>query len=134
MKQFLVFIGGMITGALILYSAGFRNEILIKEEFRKEMVEKLSESLQNHYQDTEVQFIEVKGKKGLVTIHTGMTKDSVRILLGKPDEVRLNTFGNSIHEDWGYKITNKYGLPKEHQSADLQIGFEDGKLKDARQD
>jgi hypothetical protein len=124
MKQFLVFIGGMVVGALLLYAIGFRKESAVKEQIARELVEKLSDNFVK--QDTEVQYVEVKGRKGNVTLHTGMTKDSVRILLGKPDNVALRSYGNAL-EDWGYKIRNKY-IP------DLEINFEDGKLKSLRQD
>ena len=134
MKQFLIFIGGMVAGALLLYAIGFRTESSVKEQLKRELVETLSHSLANLNQEAEIQYIEVKGKKGNVTLHIGMPKDSVRILVGKPDEVSLNTFRSSTHESWGYKVNNKYGLPKEYQISDLDIDFVDGKLKNVRQD
>ena len=82
----------------------------------------------------QVQYVEVKGKKGKATLYIGMSKDSVQILLGKPDEVDLNSIGNSTYENWGYKINNKYGLPKEYQISDLEIDFKNGKLEGVRQD
>jgi hypothetical protein len=124
MKQFLIFIGGMIAGALLLYAIGFRKESSVREEIARQLIEKLSDNSVN--QDAEVQYIEVKGKKGNVTLHTGMTKDSVRLLVGKPDNVALRSYGNAL-EDWGYKIRNNY-VP------DLEINFEAGKLKSLRQD
>ena len=124
MKQFLIFIGGMIAGALLLYAIGFRKESSVREQIARQLIEKLSDNSAN--QDAEVQYIEVKGKKGNVTLHTGMTKDSVRILVGKPDNVELRSYGNAL-EDWGYKIRNNY-VP------DLEINFEAGKLKSLRQD
>ena len=123
MKQILVFIGGMVAGALLLYAIGFRTENSVREQIARELIEKLSDNLTK--QDGEVQYIEVKGKKGNVTLHTGMTKDSVRILVGKPDNVELRSYGNAL-EDWGYKIRNNY-MP------DLEINFEAGKLKSRRQ-
>ena len=123
MKQFLIFIGGMVAGALLLYSIGFRKESSVREQLGRELIETLSHNLTN--QEAEAQCIEVKGKKGNVTLHTGMTKDSVRILLGKPDNVELRSYGNAL-EDWGYKIRNNY-VP------DLEINFEAGKLKSLRQ-
>jgi len=123
MKQFLIFIGGMVAGALLLYAIGFRKESSVREQLGRELIETLSHNLTN--QEAEVQYIEVKGKKGNVTLHTGMTKDSVRILVGKPDNVELRSYGNAL-EDWGYKIRNNY-LP------DLEINFEAGKLKSLRQ-
>ena len=125
MKQFLIFIGGMIAGALILYAIGFRTESSVKEQLRRELIETLSNNLANLNQEPEVQYIEVRGKKGNVTLHTGMSKDSVRILVGKPDEVELRSYGNAL-EDWGYKIRNSY-------VSDLEINFEAGKLKSLRQ-
>jgi hypothetical protein len=106
-----------------LYAIGFRTENSVREQIARELIEKLSDNLTK--QDGEVQYIEVKGKKGNVTLHTGMTKDSVRILVGKPDNVELRSYGNAL-EDWGYKIRNNY-MP------DLEINFEAGKLKSLRQ-
>ncbi len=123
MKQFLIFIGGMVAGVLLLYAMGFRKESSVREQIGRELIETLSHNLTN--QQAEVQYIEVKGKKGNVTLHTGMTKDSVRILLGKPDNVELRSYGNAL-EDWGYKIRNNY-------FPDLEINFEAGKLKSLRQ-
>ncbi len=124
MKQFLIFVGGMVAGALLLYAIGFRKESSVREQIARELIEKLSDNFAN--QEAEVQYLEVKGKKGNVTLHTGMTKDSVRILVGKPDNVALRSYGNAL-EDWGYKIRNNY-VP------DLEINFEAGKLKSLRQD
>jgi hypothetical protein len=126
MKQFLIFIGGMVAGALLLYAIGFRTENLVKEQLRQELVETLSQNLANLNQAAEVQYIEVKGKKGNVTLHTGMLKDSVQMLVGKPDEVDLNKIGNTNYEKWGYKLKNKY-------ISDLDIDFKDGKLEGVRQ-
>lgn len=123
MKQFLIFAVGMAAGALLLYAIGFRKESSVREELARELIETLSNNLAN--QDAEVQYIEVKGRKGNVTLRTGMTKDSVRILVGKPDNVALRSYGNAL-EDWGYKIRNNY-VP------DLEINFEAGKLKSLRQ-
>ena len=124
MRQFLIFIGGMVAGVLLLYAIGFRKESSVREQIARELIEKLSDNSVN--QEAEVQYIEVKGKKGNVTLHTGMSKDSVRILVGKPDEVELRSYGNAL-EDWGYKVRNNY-VP------DLEINFEAGKLKSLRQD
>ncbi len=134
MKQFLIFIGGIVAGALFLYAIGFRTESSLKEQLKQELIEAISHNVTNLNQEAEIQYVEVKGKKGHVTLHTGMPKDSVQILVGKPDEVRLNTYGSSTHESWGYKINNKHGLPKEYQISDLDIDFVDGKLKNVRQD
>lgn len=131
MKQLFIFIGGMIAGALllfcILYLIGRGAQYSEREQLRQQLIDKIS-------QEPEIQYVEVKGKKGIVTLHTGMSKDSVQILLGKPDEVNLRTVLNSSHEDWGYKIHDKYGLSKELQIPDLTLDFVDGKLEGVRQD
>ncbi|MBN1463730.1 MAG: hypothetical protein JW922_08675, partial [Paludibacteraceae bacterium] len=63
---------------------------------------------------------------GNVMLHVGMIKDSVQILVGKPDEVDLSSVGNYTYENWGYKIKN-------NSVSDLNIDFENGKLKGVRQ-
>jgi len=120
MKQFLIFIGGFVTGILVTLFVLF----IISIAFRSNYSEK----------NVQVQYIEVKGKNGNVTLHTGMYKDSVQILVGKPDEVNLQTAGRTSFENWGYKINNKYGLSKEFQISDLIINFIDGKLEGVQQD
>ncbi len=130
MKQFFIFIGGMVAGALLLYFIFYlisiRTDYSEKEQLRQQLIETLTNSLEDINSEAEVQYVEVKGKKGIVALYTGMSKDSVQILVGKPDEVRLNTYGNSTYEDWGYKINNKY-------VSDLDLDFENGKLKAVRQ-
>ncbi len=134
MNKFLIFIGGMIAGALLLYAIGFRSESSAKEDLSQELIKTLSQNLQDINKEPEVQYVEVKGKKGNVTLHTGMPKDSVKLLIGKPDEVNLDEIGNIHLEKWGYKITNKHGVPKEFQLPDLSIDFKDGKLTGVQQE
>ncbi|SHM44301.1 hypothetical protein [Flavobacterium chilense] len=55
-----------------------------------------------------------------------MSKDSVQLLVGKPDQVDLNELANINYETWGYKLKNEY-------MSDLEIEFEDGKLNGVRQ-
>ena len=111
-------------GALLLYIIGFRQESSLREQIPRELMEKLSDNFETNQPD--IQYVEVRGKKGNVVLHTGMKKDSVRILIGKPDNVELRSYGTAL-EDWGYKIRNEY-VP------DLEINFEAGKLKSLRQD
>jgi len=126
MKQFLIFIGGMAAGVLLLYAIGFRKESSLNEQLKQQLIEAISHNVTNLNKEVEVQYVEVKGKKGHVTLHTGMPKDSVQRLVGKPDEVDLRSYGGTALEDWGYKIKNSY-------VSDLNINFEDGKLKSVRQ-
>jgi hypothetical protein len=107
MKTIGIFILGFIAGilftffALFLFSLGTRSD---------EVEEK-----------TQVQYIDIRGKKGNAEVHIGMSKDSVYILVGKPDDVDLKSIGNTTYESWGYKIDNKY-------ISDLNFKFEDGEL------
>lgn len=137
-QQLFIFIGGMVTGALLLYLVlyviSIRTENSEKEQLRQQLIETISSKLSDINQKAEIQYVEVKGKKGIVTLHTGLSKDSVRILLGKPDDVNLRTVLNSTRENWGYKINNKYGLPKEYQTSNLTIDFVDGELEAVSQD
>lgn len=134
MNKFLIFIGGIVAGALLLYAIGFRREGSLKEQVRRELIDTLSHNIARLRQQKEIQYVEVKGKKGNVTLHTGMSKDSVRILVGKPDAVSLYEIGNIHFEKWGYKITNKFGVPTQYQIPDLNIDFKDGRLDGVRQE
>jgi hypothetical protein len=60
MKHFLIFIGGMVAGALLLYEIGFRIESSVREQIARELIEKLSDNFANP--EAEVQYIEVNGK------------------------------------------------------------------------
>ena len=111
-----VFIIGMIAGALLLYLIQYMRSNSDEEQLRQQMIGVLSNKLTSLDKKTDVQYIEVTGKKGDVTLHTGMPKDSV-----KPDEVNLYEIDNTHHEKWGYKL-------KEEYTADLKIDFENGEL------
>lgn len=133
MKQIFIFIGGVLTGALLvflfLYVISIETETSEEKQLKQQLIETFSNILIDLDEEIEIQYIEVKGKKGIATLHTGMSKDSVKTLLGKPDEVSLKTIMNSARESWGYKINNKFGFPKEYQISDLTIDFIDGKLE-----
>jgi len=58
MKQFLIFIGGMVAGALLLYAIGFRSESSVREQLGQELIEKLSHNLASLNQEAEIQYIE----------------------------------------------------------------------------
>lgn len=71
--------------------------------------------------EKQIQYVEIKGKKGNVQLYTGMPKDSVLILAGKPENIKLNSIGSKTYETWQYNMTSKY-------ISDLEIEFENGKL------
>ena len=119
MKQLLILIIGMLIGASISYFVLKTNNNLADKsepkQRRQEILQRISNSLSDLNKAPEVQYIEIRGKKANVRIHTGMTKDSVRIIIGKPDKVDLRTYSNSTTETWGYFIKNK----REYQLPDL---------------
>lgn len=77
-----------------------------------------------------IQYVEIRGKKGEVTVHTNMSKDSVKLLVGKPTRTNLITMGSDAHEKW------EYDFPGEGQFGtirELQISFVNGELKEIRE-
>lgn len=76
--------------------------------------------------EPKTQPFEVETKTGKVTLHLGMPKDSVILLLGEPDESEAHSFGSDIINDIGYKVKDK-------GYADLTFRFENGKLESFRQ-
>ena len=69
---------------------------------------------------------EVVTKKGTVKLHLGMPRDSVIMLVGKPDYIKSHSqYGRDIIEELGYSINSDY--------SDLNFTFENGKLKEFRQ-
>ena len=68
----------------------------------------------------------VKTHDGTVTLHTGMPRDSVCLVLGEPDSFETHNVQGHIIEMSGFKTSNN-SIP------DLIITFEDGFLKDVSQ-
>ncbi|MBQ3325180.1 MAG: hypothetical protein IJG81_10120 [Muribaculaceae bacterium] len=65
----------------------------------------------------DVRYFDVKSKKGEARIHTGMPKDSVIMLLGKPTQFMSTEYSDEITYESGPYDTNI-----------LTISFEDGKV------
>ena len=77
--------------------------------------------------DNKSQPFEVVTKSGNVTLHLGMPKDSVILLVGEPYEFRSFSLGNRVIYEIGYQV-------KEKGYTDLTFTFENGKLESFRQD
>ena len=71
--------------------------------------------------------IEVKGRKGYVTLYIGMPKDDVEQLLGKPDAVSVTPIGDEVYETWRYESDRKRDIPYS------SVQFEDGRLSGVTQ-
>ena len=65
-----------------------------------------------------IQYYQVESESAEATIHTGMSKDSVIVLLGQPTEFDYNEYCD--------RITYRYG---EYGFCKTEIEFEDGKLE-----
>ena len=65
---------------------------------------------------------EVMTKKGTIKLHLGIPKDSVILLIGKPDDIESHSIGNTVVEEIGYKV-NSDDYP------DLSFTFKNGKLE-----
>ncbi len=71
-------------------------------------------------QGEQVQYFEVSTKNGTFTLHTAMPKDSVKMVMGKPDETNISVLGEFVTERYTYKQDNYH---------ELEIEFENGKLR-----
>ena len=80
----------------------------------------IEDNLTEEQQD--VRTFNVRSKKGKATIHTGMPKDSVILLLGEPTEF--------MSTDYMDEISYRYG---NYDLNVLKIEFENGKVKSVYQ-
>ena len=75
----------------------------------------------DHSVDKEIHYFDVTTAKGTYNLHLRMPKDSVIMLVGEPDEKRLNTILNDVEEKYYY---NK------DKSRQLVLTFTNGVLDD----
>jgi hypothetical protein len=75
-----------------------------------------------------IQSFELTTKNGIVKLHTYMSKDSVQILMGRPQSTDIEDYEykGDVRETWKYKGTNRY-------IDEFTIEFSNGKLKSVRQ-
>ena len=55
-------------------------------------------------QSSHVVYFNIKTSRGNVRLHTGMSKDSILILMGEPDEFSIMDVAGDYHEDMKYHI------------------------------
>jgi hypothetical protein len=82
-------------------------------------------SIDKFYSDYEkkapkTQYFDVTTKKGTFTLHTKMPKDSVKLLIGKPNETDVMDLGGTIREEYEYSKDSYHSL---------KIVFMDGLLE-----
>lgn len=138
MNTFLKIALGFVLGAVctvgVLYIIRTLNnteENQLREEIQmqalKNMKQFLDESDSDQNYQKNIQSFELNTKNAIVKLHTYMSKDSVQILMGRPQSTDLNDYGfGEVIETWKYKGTNRY-------VDEFTIEFTNGKLKSVRQ-
>lgn len=110
---------GFILGVLmILFVISFMNRD--NTQVTKTDSEENTDSMVNY------QTFELSTKKGIVKLHTCMSKDSVKILMGRPQTTSVNSVGSEVYETWEYKGRN-------HYSPEFTIEFTNGELESVDQ-
>lgn len=104
----------------------------LRDEIRIQALKNLKESMAEFAVDENGQrnneSFELTTKKGIVTLHTYMSKDSVKILMGRPESTSIDDSGYNgmVTETWKYKGTNTV-------FDEFTILFTNGKLKSVSQ-
>lgn len=113
MKTFLKIALGFVIG--VVFTLGVLFLIL--------MTQNIEENKQRN-----IQSFELTTKNGIVKLHTYMSKDSVQILMGRPQSTDIEDFDykGEIQEKWKYRGANKY-------RDEFIIEFTNGELKSVRQ-
>lgn len=117
MNNKITFLVGIIIGLILMFI--YFKTSKTQEEREMEMTMQLIEKVKN--QKTEIQYTEVKGRKGRVTIHTEIPKDSAKLLLGKASKTEMQKIANSVYETWTYDFDGD-------DISDLKLEFIDGVL------
>lgn len=120
MKTFLKISLGFVLGVVCTIGVIFIIAVTQNTEENR-----LREEIRMEQRNT--QSFELTTKNGIVKLHTYMAKDSVQILMGRPQSTDINDYGyGGAHETWKYKGTNTY-------VNEFTIEFINGKLKSVRQ-
>ena len=135
LKIGLGFVLGVICTIGVLYVISINQnteENRLREEIRMKALKNLNQSLNGNYTEENgeqnIQSFELTTKKGIVNLRTYMPKDSVKILMGRPQstDIRNNEYNGEVSETWKYKGTNRY-------VDEFTIEFSNGKLKSVDQ-
>lgn len=134
LKIALGFVLGVICTIGVLYIiAATQNteENRLREEIRMKALKNLNQSFgesdTNEDEQKNIQSFELTTKNGIVKLHTYMSKDSVQVLMGRPQSTDINDYGfGEVNETWKYKGRNRY-------IDEFTFEFIDGKLKSVHQ-
>lgn len=123
---FLTGIAAAVIGIMFLGYLLANNPGLYPVENTPEPVERVIKVEEDTILDvSKRQYVEVRGRKGEVSLYVGMPKDSVKTLVGKPTKVNMRTMGPFVFEDWVYIFPGQ-GAYGGHRH--LTINFTDGAL------
>lgn len=139
MNTFLKIALGFVLGVVCTFGVLFiiatsqnTEENQLREEIRMEALKNLKQTFDKSDTDENeqrnIQSFELTTKNGIVKLHTQMSKDSVQILMGRPQSTDINDFGyyGKVFETWNYRGTNRY-------IDEFTIEFSNGKLKSVTQ-
>jgi hypothetical protein len=134
MKIALGFVLGVVCtfGTVYVLDKTQKTEEELRDEIRIQALKNLKESMGEFAVDENGQrnneSFELTTKKGIVTLHTYMSKDSVKILMGRPESTSIDDSGYNgmVTETWKYKGTNTV-------FDEFTILFTNGKLKSVSQ-
>ncbi|MGN0187428.1 MAG: hypothetical protein ACI392_06765 [Paludibacteraceae bacterium] len=76
-----------------------------------------------------IQWFEFSTPKGIVKLHTYMPKDSVQMLMGRPQATSIRTYGDDVHEEWKYKKK----VYDDIYTTEFSFEFVNGELKSVTQ-
>lgn len=133
----LGFVLGIVTTFGVLKFMDSSNEQIseeeeLREEIRFQILKNLKQSMGELNTDengeSNNESFELTTKKGIVKLHTNMSKDSVKILMGRPESTSIDDSGYNgiVTETWKYKGTNTV-------FDEFTIQFTNGKLKSVSQ-
>ena len=119
LKIAIGFILGVVCTIVGLYVVGMTQnteEEQLKEDVRISALKSLKHILDNSEKELEdetekknIQWFELSTKNGVVKLHTYMSKDSVQLLMGRPQSTDVDVwdFNDEVHETWKYKGRNR---------------------------
>lgn len=130
LKVALGFVLGVISTIGVLYIVS-RNqnseENQLREEIKLQALKNLKQTLDQSETVGNVQSFELTTKKGIVKLHTSISKDSVQLLMGRPQGTNVRKgYNGDVEETWKYRGTN-------HYVDEFTIEFTNGKLISVRQ-
>ena len=144
MNTFLKIAIGFVLGVLCFYLVQKIEEEKTEEEKTEEVQVSFLQQLKQLFEDEEtedeeteeksrknIQFFDLTTKKGVVRLHTYMSKDSVQILMGYPQSTDVDVwdFNDEVHETWKYKVKSGYG----YEQTIFTIKFVNGELVSVNQ-